>query len=97
MPLVKIKEKFQVTIPASIRKTIELDVGDLLEAELREDGILLVPKTVTNRKGLLNKLRKRFSEPVSDNPYAGKTDDEIMDIAIKTVKEARAEKKSKGR
>ncbi|MCK5784419.1 MAG: AbrB/MazE/SpoVT family DNA-binding domain-containing protein [Desulfobacterales bacterium] len=31
MPLVKIKDKFQVTIPASIRKAIELDIGDLLE------------------------------------------------------------------
>ena len=95
MPLVKIKEKFQVTIPVSIRKTIDLDVGDLLEAELFEEGILLIPKTVINRKILLKKFKKTLSESLPDNPYTRKTDDDLMDIAIKSVKETRAEKKLK--
>ena len=50
MPLVKVKDKFQVTIPADIRKAIKLDIGDLLEAELREEGILL-PEFCTSPSG----------------------------------------------
>jgi hypothetical protein len=30
MPLVKVKEKFQVTIPTALRKAVRLSVGDLL-------------------------------------------------------------------
>ena len=96
MPLVKVKDKFQVTIPANIRKAIELGIGDLLEAELHEEGILLIPKTVIDRKALLQNFRKVFSETKPENsPFANKSEDEIMEIAIELVKETRAEKKTK--
>lgn len=94
MPLVKIKDKFQVTIPASIRRDIDIDIGDFLEAEVCEDGILLVPKTVTDRKGLLTKFRKAFSEADPDNPFSGKSEQEIMRIADNAVKETRTVKKA---
>ena len=97
MPLVKIKEKFQVTIPASIRKAADLDIGDFLEAEIREDGILLIPKTITDRKGLLKKFRAAHSEPVSDKAFAGKSDETLMAIANKAVKETRTAKRSKNK
>src|SRR2546427_3122125 len=32
LPLVKVKEKFQITLPAEIREQLRLAVGDLLEA-----------------------------------------------------------------
>ncbi|MFZ2633761.1 MAG: AbrB/MazE/SpoVT family DNA-binding domain-containing protein [Desulfosalsimonadaceae bacterium] len=95
MPLVKIKDKFQVTIPASIRKAAELDIGDFLEAEVREDGILLTPKTLTDRNALLKKFRKVFSEANPDKTFAGKSDDALMKIATKEIKETRTAKKSK--
>lgn len=95
MPLVKIKDKFQVTIPASIRKAADLDIGDFLEAEIREDGILLIPKTITDRNILIKKFRTAFSEPVQDKAFAGKSDEALMKIADKAVKETRAAKRSK--
>ena len=95
MPLVKIKDKFQVTIPASIRKDIDLGIGDFLEAEVREDGILLVPKTVTDRKALLKKFRKAFSEANPDNSLNCKSEEELMKIATDAVKETRVAKRPK--
>jgi AbrB family looped-hinge helix DNA binding protein len=95
MPVVKIKDKFQVTIPASIRKAADLDIGDYLEAEIREDGILLIPKTITDRNALLKKFRAAFSEPVPDKSFAGKSEEALMDVADKAVKETRTAKKSK--
>mgnify|MGYP001827132800 FL=1 len=43
MPLVKVKQKYQVTIPATIREQVELGVGDMLEATISKEGILLKP------------------------------------------------------
>ena len=40
---VKVKEKFQVTIPTELRKALHLTVGDLLEATIEHDTIVLKP------------------------------------------------------
>ena len=50
MPLVKVKEKFQVTIPTTLRKAVRLSVGDLLEAEAKGNTIVLKPKAVVDRE-----------------------------------------------
>ena len=52
MPLVKVKEKFQVTIPAALRKAVRLSVGDLLEAEAKNNTIVLKPKAVVDRTAI---------------------------------------------
>jgi len=50
MPLVKVKEKYQVTIPASLRQKAGLAVGDLLEAKVEGKKITLSPKRVIDRE-----------------------------------------------
>ena len=49
LPLVKVKEKFQITLPVELRKALHLDVGDILEATVERDKIVLKPKTVIDR------------------------------------------------
>jgi len=49
MRLVRIKQKFQVTIPASIREKLHLEEGELLEATTKGGTILFTPKAVVNR------------------------------------------------
>ena len=49
MPLVKVKEKFQVTLPARVREKAGLTVGDLLEVKVKGKKITLVPKAVIDR------------------------------------------------
>lgn len=46
MSLVKVKTKYQVTLPTALRKKVELHVGDLLEARVERGKITLTPKTV---------------------------------------------------
>ena len=41
MPLVKVKEKFQITLPAELREALHLAVGDMLEATIEQDKIVL--------------------------------------------------------
>ena len=52
MSLVKVKEKFQVTIPTTLRKAVRLSVGDLLEAEAKGNVIILKPKAVVDREAI---------------------------------------------
>ena len=46
MPVVKVKTKYQVTLPASVRHRVGLKVGDLLEAKVERGKITLTPKAV---------------------------------------------------
>jgi AbrB family looped-hinge helix DNA binding protein len=50
VPLVRVKEKFQVTIPTDLREALHLAVGDLLEAIIEDDTLVLKPKAVVDRK-----------------------------------------------
>ena len=50
MPLVKVKEKYQVTLPASVRQRVGVAVGDFLEAEVQGKKITLTPKRVIDRE-----------------------------------------------
>ena len=50
MPLVKVKEKYQVTLPASVREKAGVAVGDLLEAKVQGKKITLTPKSIIDRE-----------------------------------------------
>src|SRR6266852_6023493 len=56
LPLVKVKEKFQVTIPTELREALHLAVGDLLEATVEKNTIVLKPKAVVDRKEAWNQV-----------------------------------------
>lgn len=43
MPLVKVRENFQITLPAAIRKRFKIAVGDYVEAEDTKEGIMIRP------------------------------------------------------
>ena len=50
MALIKVKTKYQVTLPTSVRKSVGLNVGDLLEAKVEGNKITLSPKTAIDRE-----------------------------------------------
>ena len=54
MPLVRVKEKFQVTIPTELREALHLAVGDILEAMVEDETIVLKPKAVIDRREAWN-------------------------------------------
>jgi AbrB family looped-hinge helix DNA binding protein len=43
--LVRVKEKFQLTIPVGIRRQFEVHEGDYLEASVSADGIVFRPQS----------------------------------------------------
>ena len=49
--LVRVKDKFQVTIPAEVRAVVAIRTGDYLEVSAVPEGILLRPKNVVDPPG----------------------------------------------
>jgi AbrB family looped-hinge helix DNA binding protein len=49
MALVRVKQKFQVTIPSEIREQLHLEEGGFLEAKMERGRIVLTPKAVVDR------------------------------------------------
>ena len=50
MPLVRVKTKYQVTLPADVREKAGVAVGDLLEASVEGNKITLTPKSDVDRR-----------------------------------------------
>ena len=50
MPLVKVKTKYQVTLPSAVRQKAGLNVGDLLEVRVVGNKITLTPKSAIDRE-----------------------------------------------
>ena len=50
MSLVKVKEKYQVTLPAALRAKAGVAVGDLLEASVKGKTITLIPERDVDRE-----------------------------------------------
>lgn len=55
MPIVTVKTKYQVVIPAKVRQEVGVEVGDILEAKVEKGKITLTPKTIVDR-GILEGL-----------------------------------------
>lgn len=49
MPLVTVKRRHQVTIPARLRGELPVEEGDILEISVENGSFILTPKRVTDR------------------------------------------------
>lgn len=97
MPLVKVKEKFQITLPVELREALHLAVGDVLEAIIEQDKIVLTPKAVVDRTAAWDRViavldRVHAKLPPSDkDPKA--QEEEIVQI-LKEYRKKHAERRS---
>ena len=67
MPFVTVKKKYQVVIPASVRRQARIEIGDLLEAKAERGKITFTPKSVIDR-GIEESLED-FREGRSYGPF----------------------------
>jgi len=58
MSLVKLKEKGQVTIPATVRKQLSAEIGDVFEVVVANGNIGLKPQDVVSRKAVQKKQKR---------------------------------------
>ncbi len=51
MPVVKVRKRYQLTIPEEIRKKLNLEVGDYVEVTVSETGeIIITPKKLIDKR-----------------------------------------------
>ena len=97
MSIVTVKPKFQVTIPAKLRRGIDLQEGDILEATLVDDGILFKPKEVVDRVAVASRIAEKFAATRPSSEDRGRSEDEIMEDTIDEIIQSRRERRSRSR
>ena len=89
MILVTVKPKLQVTIPATLRKSINLQEGDIMEAIRVDDGILLRLKQVVDRNVIADRIASTFAEMRVPSEDIKRSENEVMEDAIEEVSASR--------
>ena len=92
MSLVTVKPKFQVTIPAKLRRGLNLHEGDLMEATVVGDGILFRPKAVVDRAAAADRVTSILAQTEPSPEDAGRPEDELMEDTIAEIARARQER-----
>ena len=85
MPLIMVKSKFQVAIPAELCRGIELREGDIVEATMAGDGILLRPMDEAVRNAAADRIVSSLAATAPSPADAGRTEDEIMEDSIAEI------------
>ena len=50
MSFVTVKNKYQIVIPAKVRKQVRIKIGDLLEAKAERGKVTFIPKSAVDRE-----------------------------------------------
>ena len=96
MPLVKVKGKYQITIPAEVREELRLAVGDLLEATVQGTTIVLTPKAVVDRATARERLLDVMDRVHAKQPPSTKSPKEEEEWIARQVKAYRREYAKRG-
>src|ERR671930_340054 len=89
LPLVKVKEKFQITLPAELREVLHLAVGDLLEATIQDNVIVLKPKIVVDREHAWAKIERAMASVTDLAPHPHQSPQAQEEEIAEIVKEYR--------
>lgn len=93
MPIVTVKNKYQVVIPRRVREEIGVDVGDVLEARAEGGRIVFEPKSVVDR-GIAESIAE-FQGGRGYGPFDSHAD--FVKALHKPVKKTRVRKKTSKR
>jgi AbrB family looped-hinge helix DNA binding protein len=89
MSLVTIKKKYQIVIPAKVRKAAGLNVGDFLEASAEEGKITFTPKSLIDRE--IEEALEDFKMGRTSGPF--ETHEALMEHLKGVARKYRAKKR----
>jgi AbrB family looped-hinge helix DNA binding protein len=93
MALVRIRRLAQLTLPAEVRRALNVEEGDYLEAKIVKDGVLLKPVAVVERKRAWQRIQRaaaqvRRRKPI---PFEGnRAEEEAIAADVKALRKKRA-------
>lgn len=94
MSVVKLLRGGQITLPAEIRRALELGEGDYLEAEVVAGAVVLKPKTPVDRGQAWERLMHIIERPKWRGAGAEPGEDELMDEVVEDIHAMRSEHES---
>lgn len=91
MELVKVKTKYQITLPSALRKKTGVKIGDIFEARVEKEEITLKPKRVIDRD-----IQESLDEAKAGKLYGPfKTHSEFLAFLHESVKKYKTKKRGK--
>jgi AbrB family looped-hinge helix DNA binding protein len=88
---VKVKTKYQVTLPTALREKAGVRIGDLLEAKVEHGKITLTPKTLIDR-GIAESLEE-YKKGQTYGPFS--TAEDLVSSLHRSVRKAKGLKRSR--
>jgi AbrB family looped-hinge helix DNA binding protein len=88
MTLMRVRRLAQLTLPAEVRRALNVQEGDYLEAEIVKEGVLLKPVAVVQRKRAWQQIQEVTSRVRDLKPGPRKSNKEEEEIA-ESIKEFR--------
>ena len=92
MAIVRVKTKYQVTLPTAVRERVGVNVGDVLEATVEKGKITLTPKATIDRELLMSLADVKAGRV--HGPFSS-VDDMLKSLHLKTGKPAKKRKLTK--
>ncbi len=89
LPFVKVKGKFQITLPTELREKLRLGVGDILEATLNGQTIVLTPKAIVDREQAWTKIERAMASVEDLAPKPNQSPQEEEEAIARMVKDYR--------
>jgi len=89
MSIVKMLRGGQITLPAEIRKALELAEGDYLEAEVVAGAVVLKSKTLVDREQAWDRLMGIIERPKWQGPGPEPSEDELMEEVVEDIHDMR--------
>ena len=92
MSIVKLKQKGQTTLPAEIRRQLDLGVGDVLEAQVEDGRVVLIPKELVDRRreAAFERMEAVAARARARWEAEGKTEEEMDRLIEEEVEAVRA-------
>ena len=96
MSLLKVTRNGQVTLPAELRKTLQVQEGDYIAAEPRDGGVLLKPISVVDQEEADRKLADILSRVTYRGPQPVPSVDELTGDIADIIHDMRREQNEGG-
>jgi len=96
MTLMRVRRMAQLTLPAEVRRALNVQEGDYLEATIVKEGVLLKPVAMVERERAWQRIADLKSRVRDLKPDPSKSDTEAEEEIAEMVKEFRRTKKKHG-
>jgi AbrB family looped-hinge helix DNA binding protein len=89
MTLMRVRRAAQLTLPAEVRRALNVQEGDFLEAEIVKDGVLLKPVAVVQRARAWERIKEAASHVIDREPNPDEDIKAEEEAIAESVKEFR--------